>query len=102
MPNRFELVDEVQPDAITVSLAQRPNGQWARVHCPVSALPSLAKDMASEDMAPKDALGSAVKLANTAKLAIVIMDPDGVWKKEWGELYRYGDEIGDGEISDAQ
>ena len=37
-----------------------------------------------------------------AKLAIVIMDPDGVWKKEWGELYRYDDEIGDGEVSDAQ
>ncbi|HXW20559.1 MAG TPA: hypothetical protein VEK35_08660 [Roseiarcus sp.] len=102
MPNRFELVDEVQPDAITVWLAQRADGQWARVYCPTSALPSLPKDMVSQDMAPKDALGSAVKLANTAKLAIVIMDPDGVWKKEWGDLYRYDDEIGDGEVSDAQ
>ena len=51
MPNRFELVDEVQPDAITVSLAQRPDGQWARVHCPVSALPTLPKDLTSGDMA---------------------------------------------------
>ena len=102
MPNRFELVDEVQPDAITVALAQRPNGQWARVHCPASALPSLPKDWTTEDMAPKDALSGAVKFANKAKLAIVVMDPDGVWKKEWGELYRYEDEIGDGEVSDAQ
>ncbi len=36
----------------------------------------------------------AVKLANEKKLAIVVLDPDGVWKKEWGELYRVeeGDE----------
>jgi hypothetical protein len=43
-------------------------------------------------MAPKDALASAVKLANELKLAIVVVDPDGGWKKEWGELYRWSDE----------
>ena len=39
-------------------------------------------------MPPKEALADAVKLANKFKLAIVVVDPDGVWKKEWGELYR--------------
>ena len=35
------------------------------------------------------AVRAAVKLANELKLAIaiVIVDPDKVWKKEWGELY---------------
>ena len=43
-------------------------------------------------MAPKDALGNAVKLANQYKLAIVVIDPDGIWNKEWGELYRWSGE----------
>jgi hypothetical protein len=30
----------------------------------------------------------AVRLANQLKIAIGVPDPDGVWKKEWGELYR--------------
>ena len=34
----------------------------------------------------------AVKLANELKLAIVVADPDGLWKKEWGELYREQDD----------
>jgi hypothetical protein len=101
MANRFELVDEVQPDAITIVLSQKPTGQWARVHCPASALPKLSQDMVSSEMPPKDALASAVKLANSHKLPVVVVDPDDVWKKEWGELYRYEDEIGDGEVSDA-
>ena len=46
----------------------------------------------SESVPPKDALSGAVKLANTLKLPIVVVDPDGVWKKEWGELYRWNEE----------
>jgi hypothetical protein len=30
---------------------------------------------------------SAITLANRMKVAIVVMDPDGLWKAEWGELY---------------
>jgi hypothetical protein len=88
MANRFEQVNEVVGDAITVSLAQRPDGRWATVICPKSAHESLAADRVSEPAPPKDALSVAVKLANQLKLAIVVLDPDGVWKPEWGELYR--------------
>jgi hypothetical protein len=92
MANRFEQVDEVVGDAITIVLAQRPDGQWARVHCPRSAHESLSADRVSEPIAPKDALSGAVRLANQLKLAIVIVDPDGVWKSGWGELYQAQDE----------
>ena len=34
MANRFEQVDEVQPDAIAVILEQRGDGRWAKVFCP--------------------------------------------------------------------
>jgi hypothetical protein len=92
MANRFEQVGEVVGDAITVVLAQRPDGQWATVICPKSAHESLTADQVSEPVPPKGALSGAVKLANQLKLAIVVLDPDGVWKPEWGELYRGQDD----------
>lgn len=95
MPNRFEQVDDVAPDAITLVLAQRADGQWATVACPKSAHASLTADRVTEPMAPKDAVSGAVRLANELKLAIVVLDPDGVWKPEWGTLYR---EDEDGEL----
>jgi hypothetical protein len=92
MANRFEQVDEVVADAITIVLAQRPDGQWAKVVCPKSAHESLTVDRVTEPMPPKDALSGAIRLANQLKLAIVVVDPDGVWKPEWGELYRWKDD----------
>jgi hypothetical protein len=88
MAIRFEQVDEVVRDAVTVVLSQRADGKWATVVCPKSAHESLASDRVTEPMAPKEALSGAVKLANQLKIAIVVQDPDGVWKPEWGELYR--------------
>ena len=92
MPNRFEQVDEVVGDAISVILEQRADGQWAKVFCPKSAHPSLISDRASESAPPPDALSAAVKLANELKLPIVIVDKDGIWKEAWGELFREEDE----------
>jgi hypothetical protein len=93
MANRFEQVDEVANDAISVILEQRADGQWARIYCPASAGEGVKQNRMSASAAPKDALSSAVKFANEMKLPIVVIDPDNVWKKEWGELYRWsGDE----------
>ena len=88
MANRFEQVDEPVDDAINVVLEQRANGQWANILIAHNAARLLPKDWTSEDLPPKDALSNAVKFANKLKLDIVIVDRDGVWKKEWGELYR--------------
>ena len=92
MANRFEQVDDVVADAIAIVFAQRPDGQWAKVVCPKSAHDSLTVDRVTEPMPPKDALAGAVRLANQLKLAIVVVDPDGVWKPEWGELCRWQDD----------
>lgn len=88
MTNRFEQVDDVAHDAITLVLAQRADGEWATVTCPKSAHASLTADRLSEPMAPRDAVSDAVRLANALKLSIVVLDPDGVWKPDWGTLYR--------------
>jgi hypothetical protein len=87
--NRFEQVDEVQPDAITLSLAKDGDREGGRVIFPTSASGGrLAQDHVSNQLSAVDSFRSAVKLANQMKVAIVVMDPDGVWKSEWGELYR--------------
>jgi hypothetical protein len=88
MANRFEPVDEVVGDSVTSVLSQRADGRWATVVCRKSAHESLNADRVTEPMAPKLAFSGAVRLANQLEIAIVVQDPDGVWKPEWGELYR--------------
>ena len=39
-------------------------------------------------MADVEAFRSAIRLANEIKSPIVVLDPDGLWKPEWGDLYR--------------
>ncbi len=87
--NRFEQVDELQTDAITLSLWQEAEQRFATVTCPAGLTSGrLANDMTSDKLEPKEAFRSAVKLANEIKAAIVVRDPDGLWDKEWGDLFR--------------
>ena len=86
--NRFEKVSEVQPDAITLSLSRSATGEVGAVILPaVASGGRLSEDKISGELPAIDSFRSAIKLANEMKLAIVVMDPEGVWKKEWGELY---------------
>jgi hypothetical protein len=87
--NRFEQVDKVQPDAITLSLAKDGDREAGTVIFPASASAGrLAQDSISAALPPMESFRSAVKLANEMKVAIVVMDPNGVWKPEWGDLFR--------------
>jgi len=96
MANRFEQVDEIQPDAITLTLGQHEDRYWGSVHCPATAFPpeAGATDMDSGELPILEALSGAIKLANEIKLALVVVDPDGLWRPQWGELYRWEDEAG--------
>jgi len=86
--NRFEQVSEVQPDAITLSLSRSATGEVGAVILPAAASGGrLSEDKISGELPAIDSFRSAIKLANEMKLAIVVMDPEGVWKKDWGELY---------------
>ena len=87
--NRFEQVDEVQADAITLSLAKNGDKEAGVVIFPASASAGrLVQDSISGELSPQDSYRSAIKLANEMKVAVVVMDPHGVWKPEWGDLYR--------------
>jgi hypothetical protein len=87
--NRFERVDEPQPDALSLILRQTGEGQVGAVQVPTSALDGrLDRSIESGDLPIVDAFRSAIKLANELSVAIVVIDPDNVWREEWGELYR--------------
>ena len=87
--NRFEQVDEVQPDAITLQLSRDSTGTTGQVIFPAAASEGrLSTDSVSPKLPAQDSFRTAVKLANESKLPVVVLDPDGVWSPEWGELYR--------------
>src|SRR4029078_3143382 len=87
--NRFEQVDEVQPDAITLCLKKDAAKELGPVVFPMSASNGrLTEDRISPDLPCVDSFRSATRLDNEMKVALVVMDPDGVWKTEWGDLYR--------------
>ena len=87
--NRFEQVDEVQPDAITLSLSKSGEGEVGSVIFPASASGGrLSRIEISGALPAMDLFRSAIRLANEMKVPIVVIDPQGVWKKEWGELYK--------------
>jgi hypothetical protein len=89
--NRFEQVDEIQPDAITLILKRENenDGETATIVFPASAATGrLDSDQISPPLPVQDAYRGAIRLANDMKVAIVVCDPDAVWKSEWGDLYR--------------
>ena len=48
----------------------------------------MTEDRISPNLPIVESFRSAVRLANEMKVALVVMDPEGVWKAEWGDLYR--------------
>lgn len=87
--NRFEQVDEIQSDAVTLVLMKDGEVNYGIVTCPAAiAGGKLAVDTTSERMPAKDAFRSAVRLANGIKAPIVVHDPGSLWDREWGDLYR--------------
>jgi hypothetical protein len=93
--NRFEQVDELQTDAINLTLVQKGDGQIGIIHCPKTASPDqLPADLTSPEIPARDAVIGAIQLANTKKLPIVVIDRDNIWKKEWGDLWRYEEDGG--------
>lgn len=89
MPNSFEQVDELQPDAITLMLAGAGESATGRVNCPAElAGGQLVNDFSSDEMPAVDAFRAAIRLANEIKAPVVVLDPGGQWQEAWGTLYR--------------
>jgi hypothetical protein len=87
--NRFEQVDEIQPDAITLILKRENDGDTASIVFPASAASGrLSSDQISPPLPVEAAYRGAIRLANDMKVAIVVCDPDAAWNSEWGDLYR--------------
>ena len=66
--NRFEQVDEIQADAINLTLSQKSDGQVGTIHCPKTAAPDrLSADLISEEAPARDAVIGAIELAKQQK-----------------------------------
>jgi hypothetical protein len=90
--NRFEQVDEKQDDAITLSLWKAQDQTYGSVTVPKSlSTGKLPADLTTDKMSIKDAFRGAINLANQMKAPVVVMDPDSLWQKDWGDLYRPAD-----------
>src|ERR1700674_1455600 len=101
--NRFEQVDELQSDAINLTLIQKSDGQVGIIHCPKTAAPDqLPADLTSQEIPARDAVVGAIQLANSKKIPIVVIDRDNIWKSEWGDLWRYQEEGEDEEKNPQQ
>jgi hypothetical protein len=88
--NRFEQVDELQPDAINLTLSRNGDSEVGVIHCPrTAAADRLPTDITSEEVPAFKALTGAIQLANARRIPIVVIDHQGIWNSEWGELWRY-------------
>ena len=87
--NRFEQVDEIQPDAILLTLKREGDTAMGSVSFPASATGGrVPQDLVTGFGAARDAFRNVIRLANQSKVPVVVLDPDNVWDSEWGELYR--------------
>ena len=88
--NRFELVDEPQANAITLSLSERGGEAFGRVPCPAELAPGI-RSMISSVTNWRRRMPSvmAVRLANEPRAPmIVVEDAAGVWQEERSVHYR--------------
>jgi hypothetical protein len=87
--NRFEKVDELQPDAILLALRRNADAETGSITFPASASGGrMTQDQVTAEAPAQDAFRNAIKLANQMKIPLVVRDPDDVWKADWGVLYR--------------
>lgn len=90
MPNRFEQVDEARPGAITVSLWSDDGEAFGNIDVAPRAEGGAIVGLVQTDprTPAMKALAGAIDLANKRGMEIVIIDPEGLWQPQWGEVYR--------------
>ena len=84
--NKFRTVTEPDSRSVTVRLWQSEEGPQGEFHGPTLSGGGQISMAISPPGPAAGALGSAIQHANTVRADIVVMDPDGVWQLEWGEL----------------
>jgi AMMECR1 domain-containing protein len=87
--NRFQRVEQARSEAVSVELWAASEGIKGSVECPTGGRSgSLVPFVPPEaGMSAEEALAIACHLANVDDGDVVIIDPSGVWRPEWGILY---------------
>jgi hypothetical protein len=91
--NRFEQVEEQRTDAVTLNLWAIEGRALGSVEGPVSldgGRLEMLIDLGDGPASAVQAFGEAIQMANSLHVALVVIDRDGVWQTDWGDLYRPG------------
>jgi hypothetical protein len=89
MRNRFQKVTEPQPGCVTVSLYEANGTARGDAVGPTQFEgSSLTTVMTPQDgsLTAAQAVGSGIRLANRFGVKVVVIDPNGLWDSNWGEL----------------
>jgi hypothetical protein len=88
--NRFQKVSEGRPDAVAVELWSSNGRIRGSVICPTEGRSGQHELFVSHEagMSGHEALATACHLANVDGFEVVVIDPDNLWRAEWGSLHR--------------
>ena len=89
MVNRFERVDEIKGNSVTVNLWENGGRVCADVTGPMIG-EDIQTEVAGQDgsLSVPQALNIAIDLARRTKTTVVVIDEAGLWSSKWGELYQ--------------
>ena len=91
--NHFDQVDEPGPDAVTVTLWKQDGQACGSVLGPADLEHGdapLTIGGQDQPFTAFQALVTGCHLANEMHRKVVIVDPDRLWRPEWGRLQRNG------------
>ena len=89
--HRYEQVDQPSNKAVTLAFRTRGGKDRGEVTGPTKII--LGQQMVVRtpqpgSLTPTKAFAMAEELADQLGLPLVVVDPDGIWNRVWGELYR--------------
>jgi len=86
--NRFEQVDEPRSDAVAVTLWDEGGEARGRVAGPTDAGDAPLQVGQDGSLTAYQALAVGCHMANELRRRVVVVDPGGLWRSDWGQLGR--------------
>jgi hypothetical protein len=89
--HRYEQVDQPSNKAVTLTFGTNGGRDRGEVTGPTKIILGRQVDVRTSQpgsLTPTKAFAMAEEMADQLGLPLVVVDPDGIWKPIWGELYR--------------
>ena len=89
--HRYEQVDQPSNKAVTLTFRTNGGRDRGEVTGPTKIIlgqQAVIPTPQPGSLTPTKAFAMAEELADQLGLPLVVVDPDGIWNRVWGELYR--------------